>query len=347
MSHTYSTYEEVLQDVSCVMLDSAIWSGRKKLRPEDLRISGGELPPEEVASLGSKKTIDPSHLRPFHRLRKQAERKLSEYGTRFLGGYAVPREKVDQLAGELEDIKREFDVAKHDLIDNYARLVDEWVAEYPAWEQAIRSAVAPVSEVERGMSFHFRVFNIQPASDDVHATDGLLEAVQGLDGGLLQDVAREADDWWERSLSGKTSVGQRALRPLKDIREKLSGWTFVAEWPQPLVDQIDAVLEQMPKTGSVEDPQLSELHGLALLLSRADKAKAHAQEVLRSGPQSLAPSGFDYGAMLASGSDLADEGNPVPASQPDPAPQPAPAPASAPAPVAETVEEVEELDWFF
>ena len=38
--------------ITLVMLDIRIWSGRKKLRPEDLHLSGGEIPPEDLVSLG-------------------------------------------------------------------------------------------------------------------------------------------------------------------------------------------------------------------------------------------------------------------------------------------------------
>jgi Protein of unknown function (DUF3150) len=54
----------VLQDVVVVSLDVHIWSGRKKLRPEDLTVSG-KLPPKDLVSLGSKKIFDPRALKPF------------------------------------------------------------------------------------------------------------------------------------------------------------------------------------------------------------------------------------------------------------------------------------------
>ena len=47
-----------LNDVVVVSLDVRIWSGRKKLRPEDLTASG-RLPPKDLVSLGSKKIFDP------------------------------------------------------------------------------------------------------------------------------------------------------------------------------------------------------------------------------------------------------------------------------------------------
>ena len=53
-------------------IDCSIWSGRKKLRPEDFRLANGsQLPPKDVASLGSKKICDPEALANFERLKKE------------------------------------------------------------------------------------------------------------------------------------------------------------------------------------------------------------------------------------------------------------------------------------
>lgn len=53
-----------LRDVIVVSLNVRIWSGRKKLRPEDLTATG-RLPPKELVSLGSKRLCHPDTLRPF------------------------------------------------------------------------------------------------------------------------------------------------------------------------------------------------------------------------------------------------------------------------------------------
>ena len=61
-----------LNDVIVVSLDVRIWSGRKKLRPEDLTTSG-RLPPKDLVSLGSKKIFDPKALKPFAEVKRKAE----------------------------------------------------------------------------------------------------------------------------------------------------------------------------------------------------------------------------------------------------------------------------------
>ena len=58
-----------LDKVVCVSLDTHIWTARKKLRPEDLPLAAGTLPPEEVASLGSKRVFDPKKIADVQQLK--------------------------------------------------------------------------------------------------------------------------------------------------------------------------------------------------------------------------------------------------------------------------------------
>ena len=53
----------VLDHLVVVNLDIHIWTARKKLVPLDL--GGAELPPEDLASLGSKRICNPDDLRSF------------------------------------------------------------------------------------------------------------------------------------------------------------------------------------------------------------------------------------------------------------------------------------------
>ena len=71
-----------LTDVIVVSLDVRIWSGRKKLRPEDLTTSG-RLPPKDLVSLGSKKIFDPKALKPFVDVKRRAETRCQAIGVRF------------------------------------------------------------------------------------------------------------------------------------------------------------------------------------------------------------------------------------------------------------------------
>ena len=52
---------KVLDNLLALNLDISLWSARRKMTAEDL--GGTELPPEDLASLGSKRIADPAHLK--------------------------------------------------------------------------------------------------------------------------------------------------------------------------------------------------------------------------------------------------------------------------------------------
>ena len=60
----------ILDNLLALNLDISLWSARKKMTPEDL--GGAELPPEDLASLGSKRIADPECLRIFGALKARA-----------------------------------------------------------------------------------------------------------------------------------------------------------------------------------------------------------------------------------------------------------------------------------
>lgn len=86
----------VLDHLVVVNLDIHIWTARKKLVPLDL--GGAELPPEDLASLGSKRICNPEDLRTFGTLKARAVNLLERNGIRFLSGWAVPETRMMLLA---------------------------------------------------------------------------------------------------------------------------------------------------------------------------------------------------------------------------------------------------------
>ena len=53
---------------NCVYLklDISIWTGKARLTPEDIPNAVADMPPEALATLGSKRIFDPQALRPFN-----------------------------------------------------------------------------------------------------------------------------------------------------------------------------------------------------------------------------------------------------------------------------------------
>ena len=97
---------KVLDSLLALHLEVNIWTARKKLSPEDF--AGATLPPEDLASLGSKRICDPEDLRIFGTLKSRAVSLLDRHGVRFLGGWAIPLDQAEWTVSELEQILHDF-----------------------------------------------------------------------------------------------------------------------------------------------------------------------------------------------------------------------------------------------
>ena len=262
------TITHVTDRITLVMLNVAIWSGRKKLRAEDLKL-GTEVPPEELVSLGSKRVCDPESLRIFHRIKKGAERTCLQVGTRFLGGFAVPHAHAESIAESLAVLKVEFDTETRSFLAGYDRALEEWISNLPAWEEPIRRAIEPAEVVGTRLRFGYQIVRIAPAEQP----GTLEEEVQGLGDGIFAEVEQMAREL-EGSFEGKEKLHRRALGTFRRIREKLACLSFVDRRIQPVVDTLDLWFARLPE-GPIEGPIFNEGMGLALLLSDAERMARH------------------------------------------------------------------------
>lgn len=270
-------YQEIIDRIALVDLRISLWSGRAKLREEDIRLgSGGQLPPDQAASLGSKKIFDPQYLHPFDRIKKRAERYLGQQGVPCLGAWAVPVDQIDAISAQLDAYRDEFQQAEAELRAFYDDRFDEWVAQFahdPDFQAALRAAKVPREALAGRFAFGYSVVRIQPADNP----GDLQQQIEGLGDEMLADVAAEADEAYRRSFAGfggdDRHYSQRALRPLKRIRDKVDKLHFLDPAAGPLVQAIDEVLARLPHKGKLAPAQIVEVVSLTQLLADKDRIR--------------------------------------------------------------------------
>ncbi len=260
---------KALDQIVCLMLDITLWTGRKKLELTDLKnVERSQIPPDKLASLGSKRVVDPDKLKIFNTLKKRAERACKAVGARLLGGYAIPESRLNDLVDELEGIRAEFDAAQQDFIQSYDNAVEEWVQLNPEWAVSIRSAADDVSKIKRQLSYSYQAFKIEElgATFAPAAQKGLQEVVGGLSSQLLHEISQQARDAWDQSYAGKDEVGQKALRPLAAMADKLEGLSFVDGRVATMAQNIRDCLKAMPKSGAVSGQDFNAVAGVLSML---------------------------------------------------------------------------------
>lgn len=233
----------ILNLLSVVQIDFDIWSGQTRLTPDDLKLGeGGEVPPEKIAQLGSKKICDPLQLKEFHRLKSEARRYLLRHGVPFMNGYAVPADKVDAIEFRLAEIQKEFDAVKQTFINGYNRAVDAWIEANPDYAQALRAGALAQQAVEKRIGFDYQIFMIRPVEGNDANSARLNNKVGRLGDDLLSEIAIEADDFYRKRLAGRTECAASTKQTLKGIRDKVDGLSFLNNNFIPLVNLLDRTL---------------------------------------------------------------------------------------------------------
>ena len=269
---------KVLGSLLALHLDVNIWTARKKLSPEDF--DGAKLPPDDLASLGSKRVCDPEDLKVFGTLKARAVSLLDRHGVRFLGGWAIPENQADSIVTELEQILQDFNRAKDDFLSRYDESVREWIAKHPGWEQIIFDSTVSADYVRSRMGFCWRLYRIVPPDPADPVMEGLKDEVEGLGQTLFGEVSKAATEAWHKCFAGKTEITRKALSPLKTIHQKLSGLSFVEPRVSPVADLIHTAFEHLPKRGRIEGANLLMLQGLVSLLRDVDALIEHGQKIM-------------------------------------------------------------------
>ena len=272
----------ILDHLLALNLNISLWSARKKMAAEDL--GGAELPPEDLASLGSKRICDPEALRIFGTLKARAFNFLDRHGVRFMSGWAIPEDKAGVIVEELIRIRDEFMRAKADFLADYDQNLEAWIAKHQQWAGIIRNSVVGSDYVRARMDFRWQMYKVAPLTEHEKAEAvleaGLAEEVTGLGNRLFTEVARSADEIWRRVYEGRTEVTHKALSPLRTLHGKLVGLSFVEPHVAPVAEIIGAALKRIPPKGNIGGTDLLMLQGLVCLLRDSSALLVHSQKLI-------------------------------------------------------------------
>lgn len=276
-----------LDNVVLVRLDIHTWTGRKKLRPEDIK---GQIPPKELASLGSKNIVDPKRISAFDTIKRRSERMLQAIGIRLMGGYAIPVDKIDEVVDLLEAYRDEYFLNKKSFLSSYQLEVDRWVEEQGEWGEIIRGAVTPVSYIQDQLDFDWVMYNIQPTGV-ANLDDRFDKQVGGMASQLFLEITKESERILEKSFLLKTSVRQKSLNAVRAMMEKLEGLSFLDQKAGAIAGVLSEVLESVSSLTVIENKELNKIVCLLTILSNKQRIEAFGQAILDNN-QSIAGFGM-------------------------------------------------------
>lgn len=271
----------ILDNLFALNLNISLWSARKKMTPEDF--GGVELPPEDLASLGSKRVADPETLKIFSTLKSRVFCYLDRHGVRFMSGWAIPEEKSEMIVRELVSARNEFMQAKDAYLADYEQSLQTWLEKHSQWASIIQDSIVSSDYVRSRMDFRWQLYKVAPIgpqSDSTALESGLAEEVTGLGQTLFGEVSKSASEIWKKVYAGKNEVTHKALSPLKTLHAKLTGLSFIEPHVAPVADLISSALNRMPKKGTISGTDLLLLQGLVCLLKDSENLVEQAQGLI-------------------------------------------------------------------
>ena len=281
---------KILDNLLALNLNISMWSARKKLTMEDF--GNVALPPEELATLGSKRIAPPESLRVFGTLKARAFNFLDRHGIRFMSGWAIPEDKAADIVRELCVIREEYQAATEQFLTEYDQTIQDWIAKHAEWGAIIAGSVVSPAYVRARMGFRWQMYKVAPLEKhedgDAVLHAGLTEEVENLGSTLFSEVSRTADEIWNRVYAGKTEVTHKALSPLRTLHAKLMGLSFVEPHIAPVAEIVNMAMQRMPKKGNITGNDLLTLQGVVCLLRDTRALLLHAGRIINgNGPATV------------------------------------------------------------
>lgn len=325
--------EQHLDEITLFVLDCRLFHGNRKVRSHDLAEAlQVDVPTDEVFTLGVKRVFDKDYVNRLNRVKSAMVRECVNVGPPLagFGGYAIPDGKADELAERLEALKSKGNVIKDDILTRFTQICEEYAAAHPKWKAVINKNAFSETYVRDRIHFGYRCIKLKLARSSGLIADGTSEELGGLLGSLLTSIAKAAKRFIEESLTGRSAVTRKALRPLLAARDKLSGFCFLDSRVQPLCDIIDRVVQSMPDEGPIDGIHLANLVGMASILLNSKMALEVGSKAASQDADKVFEEFFQVAAAGQAASDVAAAGNQPAISQAEIPPAPAPAQISMP-----------------
>lgn len=210
---------------NCVYLklDISIWTGKARLTPEDIPDAVGDLPPETLATLGSKRIFDPQALRPFNTAKTRAFRVCDQYGVRCMGGWLVDNGVLGNLTVELDKLRGEFEYGVGTFISTYEEGASNWLRQFPEWEGIIRAALPDSTAIGKKFAFRYYVLKVQTGNHD--AQDATSEAPSTAAATIAAEMARIREQVFGDDRT--TPVTSKTFSCLDTLADRCDNMSFV------------------------------------------------------------------------------------------------------------------------
>jgi hypothetical protein len=247
-------------------------TGRIVLKDAETFVLGSKITSQAVRN-GDLEVYPAKDLQAFGTIRVAAKRLLKAYSVEVGDMYLCPIAQLPTVIAELEELQLQYQVE----VDLLSRRYDSEIEKHKSKNPDIALLIEKHRLAWGAFSKSFRykmgaVLAVSPLLGDAN------QIAQDATNSLWDDVAADALDLHRKSFAGNESVSQRAVRPAQRIRDKLVNLSFLHSGIDQIIDQFDAVLNSLPKTGPVVGIDCLRLAHFLLGISTTDHLRMMAED---------------------------------------------------------------------
>lgn len=219
------------------------WHGARVMHEQDFG-TAAQLPPKAVTkNLGAKYVVDPGSLKPFVTIRKRIFTVVQAAGIPFLGGYAIPTDKVKEVKTALEAHVAEYEAAKADFVANYKNNVHNWALQHPEFQDQILESALSAETVGAKISASYLVGKLSALAGEEAQME---QEVEDLMTPILEEASEAAAEANKVFVFGKTEANYKLKERLVKIVSKLESWSFINGRLAEIVNVVLPIVKSLP-----------------------------------------------------------------------------------------------------
>ena len=225
---------------------------------------GGSIIPSECrAANGRKYFMSRDVLNKLNSCRNRLVRYLEGVSIHYLGGYAAPLTKREEVLKVIEKEQNAFNQIKQtELVAQYDRLVENWCNQFPEYATQLKNSAPSIEKVKERNHFSVNVFQVKPLEGEAEIAED-----SNLGEKLFKEVNKEARKLYNDSFRGKTECTRKAVSALERMAQKLQGLAFLDNRALPLFTEVQKRINKLPKHGPYTGNTLTEISNIVLLLA--------------------------------------------------------------------------------
>lgn len=210
---------------------------------------GTKIDPKLI-SAGEIKTVSREHLKVFGTLKAKARSRCLRFGTSFMGGYAIPVDKWDEVQTELLEVQKEYEYEANKFISNYNNIVNSWADEYHNDRELILSKAHSLEWIKGRFTADYFGCTLSPAAG---MDETMSKHVDGMFDSICKDIATDAKQAIRAYQKG-SKITTKMKQTFEGMIDKIKSLAFVNSSLEPIGNTIKNYIDGLfPVAGKVDD----------------------------------------------------------------------------------------------